>query len=85
MQKNKLLKLKKAVFSAVLDNCRTEDAELLSAKIAVVIDDHFEEKAAKPKSKPYLASTGEETPSSGSVVRTKGQSERADSIRTASA
>ena len=84
MQKNKVLKLKKAVFSALLDNCKTEDAELLSAKLAVIIDDHFE-MIDKPKSKPYLAPTGEDNPSNGSVVRTKGQSEKADAFRAGSA
>jgi hypothetical protein len=82
MKKNKLLSLKRAVFGAIADNCQSDDAEILSAKIAVIIDDHFDDNTKKQKSKPYLASTGEEKSSSGSVVRTKGQSEKADAVRT---
>ena len=81
MNKIKISKLKKTVFSAVADYCNDSDVEILCEKFAAVIDDHFnpaEQKSNSPK--PYLASTGT-TEKQASIIRTKGDSQRADSVR----
>jgi len=81
MTKNKILKLKKALFSSIMEHCSDSDGEFLSAKIGAIVDEHYDDSSKKPKSKQYLASTGEDSPNKDAVVRTKGQSERADAIR----
>lgn len=81
MNKTKISKLKKAVFNAVADYCNDSDVEVLCEKFAAMIDDHFNPVEQKPNSpKPYLASTGA-TEKQASVIRTKGDSQRADSVR----
>lgn len=81
MKKSQILKLKKALFAPIMDICPSDDGEYLAAKINAIIDEHYDESSKKPKSKPYLATTGEENKNIQSVVRTKGQSEKADAIR----
>lgn len=81
MNKTKMSKLKKTVFNAVADYCDDNDVESLCEKFAAVIDDHFNPVAEKPHSpKPYLAPTGT-SEKQASVIRTKGDSQRADSAR----
>lgn len=79
MNKKKITKLQKAVFSSVMDLCE-KDPEFLAEKIGAVIDEHFSEPVKQSGPKPYLAPTGE-TEKIGSFIRTKGQSEKADAIR----
>ena len=81
MKKNKITKLKDAIFTSLCDNCTTKDTEVLIEKINAIIDDHFDPKPVEDKkSKPYLASTGESA-KIDLIVRTKGQSQRADDTR----
>lgn len=79
MNKKKLTKLQKAVFSSVMEHC-DKDPEFLAEKIGAVIDEHFLEPIKSSGPKPYLAPTGE-TEKIASFIRTKGQSERADATR----
>jgi len=84
MNKNKITKFKKNIFNLVSDICSDDDIEPLCEKICVVIDEYYDNNLInkdKPKqSKPYLASTGSEE-KQNSVIRTKGDSQRGDSIR----
>lgn len=81
MTKNKLAKLKKELLTTIKKHCEDSDTESLSFKINSSIDEHFRESNVKKPAKQYLTSTGEEVSNNKAVVRTKGQSQIADSIR----
>lgn len=78
MNKKQILKLKRQLNSTVMDLC-SDNPEFLAEKIEAVLEDHFTPKPVK-KEKAYLASTGE-TEKMTMVVRTKGQSQKADASR----
>jgi hypothetical protein len=80
MNKNKLLKLKRSIFSIVNEQCTDEDSQLLSSQLDKTINDYFNPIKTIQKTKGYLAPTGEENIKIESLVRTKGQSEKADSL-----
>jgi len=77
MNKTTISKLKKQVKKAICEFCEKEDAEKIFGSVDLLIDHYYN--PPLPEKKGYIASTGGSIVAS--VVRTKGQSERADANR----
>lgn len=77
MNKTRLTKLKKQIQKAVIDSCDEKDISELVSILDKTVEDYFNPPILEKKS--YIASTGGNILTS--VVRTRGQSEKADSAK----